>query len=343
MITDYLESLLGEGTPHNTRKGLQYSYECPLCNDHKERLFINVDRGKFFCHHCDAGGTIVTFIALFSNITWKQSLDIYREYQGYEIALPESIEDEIHSMLIELPQIEIPKYVHPLPDEMIFMDDARGKAGNEAWQYLKSRGVSMDTCLSQGIGYCAEGKYANRIIMPDFEDGELVYWQARTWEPEPKNKLLKKYFRKVLNPSLDEEQIDQGIVAIDKSEVVSNMDYIKELGMAVVCEGRFDSYTIGDFGACIHGKHLSDDQFLKLVLNKDKIDTVAVMLDGDAFSYSMSTADRLSRYMDNVLVCRLTGKDDPSKIGKKGVLEALNNAVQYDSMFRVKAQLKGWI
>ncbi len=343
MITDYIDSMLGEGTPHSTSKGMQYSYKCPLCDDHKERLFINVDRKVFKCHNCDEAGTLITFMSIYNHITWHDALDIFREYEGYEQPLPEDIEEEIYSKLIKVPPIEVPKFVHPLPEEFILMEDAKGKAGKEAMRYLRSRGVTMSMAERYYIGYCAEGKYANRIIMPDFEDNELIYWQARTWEPEPKLKLLKKHFRKVLNPSLSDEQLSKGIVQVGKSEVVSNLDFIKEEGMAVLCEGKMDAFTLGDIGGCIHGKSMSDTQFTKLVKNKDKIDVIYVMMDGDAFTYTVNIAKRLSRYFDDVYVCKIPEDKDPNTLGRKGCLEAITKAVKFDMMFEVRATLKGWI
>lgn len=342
MITDYLDDILDGGTPHKTSRGMQYSYKCPICDDWKERLFIHPDRGKYKCHNCDSAGTIVTFLSDYNHIPWKEALKLFREYQTYEIELPDEIENEVYNRLIRAPEIEVPKFVYPLPEEFILIEDAKGEAGRKAVQYLRSRGVSMDTAIQQYIGYCEEGQFANRIIMPDFEDGELVYWQARTWEPKPKLKLLQKYYRKVLNPTLTEEQIDDGYIAVDKSDVVSNIDFIRQTGIAVICEGRFDSYTIGETGACIHGKHMSDEQFLKLVKHKSEIDLVVVMLDGDAFKQAVSTAKRLSGYFDDVLVAKLPGNMDPNSLGKKGVLEALNNAIPYTPMFEVKARLRGW-
>ncbi len=340
---DYLDVILGEGTSHSTSKGHQVSYKCPLCGDHKERLFINVDKKVFFCHHCQATGSIVSFISDYTDIAWKDALDIYRQYETYEIKLPESIEEEVYSKLIEAPTIDIPQYVYPLPEEMIFMDEARGKAGNEAWRYLKSRGISMDTAINHGIGYCAEGKYTNRLILPDFEDSEVVYWQARTWEPAPRSKLLKKFYRKVLNPSLEEYQIKQGIRARDKSTIVGNIDGILESRAAVLVEGKFDQLTIRDSGGCLHGKHMSDEQFVKIVRNKKNIDVVVVMMDGDAFANAISTADRLYRHFDEVLVCKLPYEADPNSLGARGCLNILNQAEKYGPLFKVKAQLKGWI
>lgn len=343
MIVDYLDGAFGEGTHHNTSKGLQISYKCPFCGDYKERMFVNVDTKVFFCHNCDAKGSLVTLISDYASISWKEALDVYRQFEGYEVVLPESIEDEVFTRLIQTPVIERPKYVHPLPEEFILIEDAKGKAGNEAIRYLRSRGITLNMAERNYIGYCEEGKYANRIIMPDFEDGELIYWQARTWKKPPKNKLLKKVYRKVLNPSLTEEQLEAGIRAVDKSSVIGNIDSILDNGIAVLVEGKMDQYTLLDSGACLHGKYLSDDQFLKLVLNKDKIDCIAVMMDGDAFQQSVNIADRLYKHFDDVLVCRLPDNEDPNNLGTKKCLEILNDALPYSPLFGVKAKMKGWI
>lgn len=342
MLLDFLIGRLGNGTPHRTSKGMQYSWMCPLCDDHKERLFVNLDRQVFICHNCQTAGTAITLISLLEGVEWKKALDMYRGLEGYEKPLPEDLEQEVYQRLFKPDDVETSKYVYPLPDEFILIEQAVGKTGKKAKEYLRSRGVTLDMCEKYYIGYCEDGDYADRIVMPDFEDNELVYWQARTFLPTPTNPIIKKMFRKVLNPSLTKEQVAQGIVAVDKSEVISNIDFIKEYGMAVLCEGKMDSYTIGDIGGCLHGKVMSDAQFIKLVTNKDKIGTVAVMLDGDAFSNAISIADRLYRHYDDVLVCRLPKTDDPNTLGREGVLRCLQEAMPYSPSFAIKARLKGW-
>lgn len=343
MIEHYLESLMGEGTPHHTNKGMQYSYKCPICDDYKERFFVNIDRKVCYCHNCEYKGSIITFISDFNSVSWQDALDVFREYEGYDFVLPEDIEQEIYDKLYNTVTTEIPKIAHPLPEEFQLVEDLTGKTRNKVLKYLKSRGVTLDMAERYYIGYCSEGKYEDRIIMTDFENSDLVYWQARTILPTPKNPILKKAFRKVLNPSLTQEQLESGVRAIDKSDVVSNIDFILEEGIAVLCEGRMDSYTIGDTGACIHGKSISDTQFMKLVMNKNKIDLVVVMFDGDAFNKSLVTADRLYKHFDDVLVTKLPKDADPNSLGRKKVIEHINEAIPYSPMFNVKARLKGWV
>lgn len=344
MIIDYLNGVLGEGTPHSTSRGQQYSYCCPLCNDHKERLFVNIDNKKYICHNCQSAGSIITFMSEYHHMDWYDALKLFRQYEGYEIVLPDHLSDEIYERLNRnlIPVLK-EKYVYPLPDEFTLIENATGKAGEIAIKYLRSRGISLSKAEQNYIGYCATGDYANRIIMPDFEQGELRYWQARTWLPAPTNIVHKKFYRKVLNPSLTEEQIANGVVAVDKSEIVGNIDFIVEEGMAVLCEGKMDSYTIGNTGACLHGKYMSDAQFIKLVQNKDKIGIIAIMMDGDAMKNAIVTAGRLYKHYDEVLICKLPKDKDPNNLGAKGCLEALNDAMSYSPMFDIKARLKGWI
>lgn len=341
-ITDYLDSALGEGTPHHTSKGLQLSYDCPFCDDTKERLFINVDKQVCWCHNCEYTGSLVTFLADLSHIPWKDALKIFRDYEGYERPLSEDLEQEVYSKLFKQ-EIEIEKYVHPLPEEYIPITQAKGKAGQKAVDYIRSRGIGIETAIEQNLGYCAEGKYANRIILPDYEDGELVYWQSRTWLPTPKDPIQKKRFRKVLNPSLTKEQVADGIVAIDKSEVISNIDGARSQGMAVVTEGRFDALTIPGVGVCTHGKSMSDDQFMKLVANKDSLNIIAVMYDGDAFKHTLNTAKRLYQHFNDVLVCKLPEEEDPNSLGTKRCLEIIEQGIMFSPLLEVKMRLKGWV
>ncbi len=344
MLMDFLTASLGEGTPHHTSKGLQYSYVCPFCSDHKERLFVNVDRQVFICHNCETSGSAITLISMLEGISWKEALEQYRTVEGYDKPLPASLEQEVYSRLLAQGAEELTgnKYVYPLPEEFILLEDAKGPKGRQAQKYMISRGVTPKMWEKYYIGYCAEGVYADRVIMPDFEDNELIYWQARSFLPAPKLPILKKMFRKALNPHLTKEQVAEGIKAVDKSEVISNIDFILQEGMAVLCEGKMDAYTIGDFGGCLHGKVMSDAQFIKLVSNRKKIGTVAVMLDGDAVKNALVVADRLYKHFEEVLMCILPKDADPNSLGREGVLKYLQEAEHYSPSFAIKCRLKGW-
>ena len=345
MIKDYLDDLLGEGTSHSTSKGLQVSYKCPMCQDYKERMFVNIDKQVFKCHHCEEAGSTVYLVSRAQNISWGRALEVFRAYEGYERPLPEDVENEIITRLTsrKFEDIVMQKYVHPLPEEFIPIQEATGKKGLKAINYILNRGISIEQAIKQNVGYCAEGKYRNRLIMPDYEDGKLVYWQSRTWLRQPTDPVKKRMYRKVLNPSLTKEQIDEGILAVDKSEVVGNIDSVTENGIAILVEGKFDQYTLGDIGACLHGKHMSDSQYIKLIQRKDSIETIVVCLDGDAFKQGIVTADRLNKHYSEVLICRLPEDADPNALGAKRMSEIISDAEVYNNRYKIKAKLRGWL
>lgn len=343
MIMTYFDSILGEGTHHSTSKGDQYSYKCPYCNDYKERLFVNINRKVYYCHNCEAKGTMIGLLSDINHVTYGEALKIYREYEG-EYILPEEIENEIYNRLVlKGEELEIPKTAYELPEEFILLEEATGKAGREAVKYVKSRGISMKVAEQNYLGYCADGKYKNRIIMPDFENGDLVYWQARTWLPAPKTKAEKKWYRKVMNPSLSEEDKVRNLNMYDKSDIISNIDHVLSRGMAIICEGKMDSLKIGPLGACIHGKVMSDTQFIKLVRNKDKIHTIVVMLDGDALSSALKICDRLYKHFNNLYIAVLPQDKDPGDLSRPEIVSYIEGAELYTPYFAVKARLRGLI
>ncbi|WCS68757.1 DNA primase [Bacillus phage vB_BsuM-Goe19] len=342
MIKLYLDTIMGEGVYHNTSKGDQYSYKCRLCNDWKDRLYVSFDKQVYKCHNCEAKGTVVGLLSDVNHISYSEALKIFREYEG-ERRLPEDIEIEVYNRLIvgTTDELEVPKTAFDLPEEFILLEDAKGEAGRKAVRYIKSRGISLRTAEQNYLGYCEHGQYKNRIIMPDFEKGDLVYWQARTWLPKPKDRIKKKFYRKVLNPSLSEEDKERGLNVYHKSEIISNIDNVLDSGMAIICEGKMDSLKIGPLGACIHGKSMSDTQFIKLVKNKDKIHTIVVMLDGDALQQALDICERLSKHFSDVYIVVLPKDKDPGDLSRSEILSYIEGAELYTPYFTVKARLRG--
>ena len=55
--------------------------------------------------------------------------------------------------------------------------------------YIKRRKIYMDEVLKYNIGYCEDGLYGGRVIIPSYsEDGELNYFIARSFYEDSKMK-----------------------------------------------------------------------------------------------------------------------------------------------------------
>jgi DNA primase len=110
------------------------------------------------------------------------------------------------------------------------------------------------------IGFCYEGKYANRIIIPSYDaEGIVNYFVARSYETRP--------YRKYDNPEAEKQSIIFNEYLIDWNKDV------------YIVEGPFDSIFLINAIPML-GKVMSDLLFDKLYENAKKI---IIVLDGDAY------------------------------------------------------------
>jgi DNA primase len=144
--------------------------------------------------------------------------------------------------------------------------------------YLTERGLTLETLVDFGVGYCAKGMMEGRIAIPIHNpDGQVVAYSGRhvgdAPEGTPKYKLPPG-FRKSLE--------------------LFNLDRAKaEPGMLIVVEGFFDAMKLHQLGhrkvVALMGSSLSSAQEALLRRHTDKHSQILVMLDGDDAGRSAAT------------------------------------------------------
>jgi DNA primase len=155
-----------------------------------------------------------------------------------------------------------------------------------AIKYLNNRGITADDILRYRIGYCAQGAYANRIILPSYDgDNNLNYFTARTFYDGG---------RKYWNPPVSKNIICFENM-IDWSETV------------VLCEGMFDAISLRRNVIPLLGKTLPKK--LELALVSNKVIDVVVFLDEDARLDAIKIQQKLSSYGINTNIVITEGKD----------------------------------
>ena len=136
--------------------------------------------------------------------------------------------------------------------------------------YLTERGLSLETIVDFGIGYCAKGMMADRIAIPIHNaKGEVVAYAGRfpgeAPEGTPKYKLPQG-FRKSLE-----------LFNIDRAS--------KESGPLVIVEGFFGGMKLHQFGCrrvvALMGSTMSAAQEELIKRHTDRNSQVIVMLDED--------------------------------------------------------------
>jgi DNA primase len=303
-----IESVLGKG--QSTSKG-NYAFKCPFCTHHKNKMEISLrttaKRENFWhCWVCGAKGK--TILTLFKKIKAPKSkideLNI--------LIIPSKKENHVELGILELPK-EFISLSTPVEDKVAQIE------AKHALRFLKKRGLTQNDIKKYNIGFCKEGKYEYRVIIPSYdENSKLNYFIARDYK-EPS---LQKY----KNPPASAK------------DVIGFELYINWDAPIILVEGMFDALTIKRnviplFGKVIHGKLME-----KLV--KSSVDRIYIALDNDARRDALKQAEMLISYGKEVYLVEMEGKD-ANEIGFEQFLNTLEKTtpLNLQSLIEKKLQL----
>ena len=152
------------------KKANEYMYWSPFTSHHKPKLQINVKTGKWHCWVSNQGGH--NLFQLFKKL--KANREQFTEL-GELVGSPKSLSlssnrDKVNDKILRLPNEFKPMW-----------SNGGGIIQKHSWVYLQNRGITKGDILRYGIGYCEEGLYANRVIIPSYNsDGELNYFVGRS-------------------------------------------------------------------------------------------------------------------------------------------------------------------
>ena len=299
-VFEILEDIFGDYKNHNDYR-CQVSFDCPVCSydikgldhgDGKGNLEVNYKYGVYKCWVCaethDTHGSVHKLIKKFG--TPKQ-------LKKYLLLRPEENEDGTKRIY---KKVRLPREFIPFKD--VTMGMKLTPFFKQAYNYIKSRNITDEMCVKYNIGFCKDGLYENRIIIPSFDENhEVNYFIARSY--------LSKTKMKYKNPEAQKE-------IIIFNEYLINWD--KPI---YIVEGAFDSIFI-DNAIPMLGKFMSDYLFDKLYKNAKKI---IIILDPDAWSDAEKLYHKLNcgKLMGKVWIVKLEGNQDiadlQGKINEKDI------------------------
>jgi hypothetical protein len=183
---------------------------------------------------------------------------------------------------------------------------------SEDWAYMgafryitEERGFGLAEIAKYNIGYCCEGRYAGRVIVPSYSgDGSLNYFVARDYHWDSDIKYL--------NPRAPRDTIVFGS-RITWSQPVT------------LVEGVFDAMAARRNAIPLLGKRISPA--LRDKLSSEKPPKVYLALDRDAISDAGKLAEDLSLAGLDVRVAWL-GDEDPADMGFEAFQRRLRSAEQ---------------
>jgi DNA primase len=261
------------------------------------KLEVNVvpnSKGENFwhCWVCNAKGK--TLVGLFKKA--KSPTDKIAELKSM---LNFSSTQEEKEIVIN--KIHLPKEYKPLIN--LQRTDIVAK---HALMYLKKRGITKSDILKYNIGYCEEGRYANRVIIPSYDkDGSINYFIARDLNPDS----TKKYDAPKCN----------------KNEMIGLEYFINWNVPVILCEGMFDAIAIKRNAVPLLGKTIPRALMMKLI--DPQVKTVYVSLDKDALKDALQYAEQLLNLGKDVYLIDLQDKD-PSDMGFEKFTTLVHDAEQ---------------
>ena len=301
-----LESVLGAS--NKTSRG-NYAFKCPFCKHHKNKLEINcvTDEKKqnpWHCWVCEAKGK--TIKSLFKGI--KAPSNKVSELNLIIAPGDKRIKQEIGA--IELPKEFIPLYT--------LVEDRIGQIETKhALKFLKKRGITQEDIIKYNIGFCFNGPYKDRVIIPSYDENtSLNYFIARAYKDE---------MQKYKNPPTDA-----------KSAIGWEL-YINWNAPIILVEGVFDALTIKRNVIPLFGKIIHEKLLAKLV--RSSVNRIYIALDPDAIKNAFKHAELLMSYGKEVYLVELDGKD-ANEIGFERFLKTIEitEPLNFQSLLTKKLQ-----
>jgi DNA primase len=287
-IITILDSTLGVGS---SLKRNEQAHHCPFCNHHKKKLQVNLDTQRWHCWVCDSKGRSIYSLLRKLNVDIRD-LNKVRDVYGDE---PEYDSKEEYVAKLQLPKEFKQLYFKPT--------GSFNPSYNQAIHYLSKRGIAKADIVKHNIGFCEDGLYGGRVIIPSYDDsGELNYFVARSfYEDEP---------YKYKNPPISRD------VIVFENQINWNEPI-------TLVEGVFDSFSVKRNVIPLLGKFLLSK--LKNKIMERGVKEVTIMLDSDAVADSTKHTEW---FINNGIKVRniIPADKDAGEMGFKKVNELLKDA-----------------
>ena len=279
----------------------EYMWWSPFVNHHKPKLQVNIKNGKWHCWVSGQGGH--NLFQLFKKV--KATKKQYQELNE----LSDNFSFEYVPIKQENKEVKLPDEYKPM------WVKSNSPIYKHALKYLKSRGVSQDDMIKYSIGYCEDGLYSNRIIIPSYDDeGQLNFFIGR----DIFDSKLK--YRNSPTPK----------------DIIGFELFVNWEEPILLVEGALDAITSKVNSIPLFGKTIMNN--LKRKILEKKVKTLYVALDNDAVKDSMKIVEELMNEGIKVHMIKLTEKD-PNDIGYEKFTDIKNSTNETSFRELVKYKL----
>lgn len=293
------------------RSGEELLFCCPKCDHPKKKFSCNVNKNCFKCWVCGFSGRDITrLVKRYGTYRQQQEWNRYND----KIDLSSSFLSDIL-----FGEQETDRQTVSLPEEFNTLTCNSNLTSIFPRQFLRDRGISQQDILKWKIGYCAIGEYAERIIIPSFNnEGRVDYFIARTY----KNDWIK-----YKNPPAQ------------RNNIIFNELYVDWSADLVLTEGVFDAIVAGN-AIPLLGSALSErSRLFQEVIKHDT--AIYIALDYDAEKKAKHLIIDMIKYDIEIYKIDTKGFQDVGSMTKEEFKMRKNAAIQITSSNLFEYQLRG--
>lgn len=300
-LLSILDSVLGQ---HRAGTNHEFVWFCPFCGHRKPKLAINIASGKWHCWVCNSNGRKIINLFRKLNVS-KDQIKELAALMKEDLRLNDV--EQTHTVLT------IPAEYKPL-----WIASTDFEYGH-AVRFIKGRGLTASDILRYQIGYCTDGLYSGRIIIPSYDNlGKLNYFVARAYHDA--NTFSYK------NPPVSKD-----VIGFDF--------HINWKYPITICEGVFDAMAIKRNAIPVFGKTIQEK--LKEKIIREDIQDIYLALDKDAMKQTLRIAEQMMKENRNVYLVPLDDKD-PSKIGFEAMTKKYMKSAKkltFSELIKLKVEL----
>ena len=280
----------------------EYMFFSPFVSHYKPKLQINMSSQKWHCWVSDQGGH--SLYSLFKKI----NADSRYFSELKDIVFIPTTKDEIESKVI----VSLPREYQPL------WKLSKSLFYKHALNFLKKRGITKIDLQKYKLGFCDDGIYSNRVIVPSYDDsGILNYFVGRSFMGDN---------MKYKNPN-----VSRDIIPFDW--------FIAWSYPIVLCEGVFDAMSIRTNAIPMLSKKPSKSLLRKIF--EKQVNTIYIALDNDAKKDAYNLSEFFKDFGIDSKVVNLPKNEDPNDLGFERMTNLIGDTISSSFSDMISARLYG--
>lgn len=255
-----------------------YRFKNPFDSHPDKSMAVNFTLGVVKCFRKGYKSDVATFIKVLNNVDdYRKVIENYQPKEFTEFVRKD--------FTTELPE-----------GYRTFYEDSFLR--KQAIAYVKGRGFNYKELALSGIGYCDSGKHLGRIIIPYYEEDDLVFYTGRTFvDAEPKY--------------LNGQETTLGM-----SEVIYNSEALNMYREVYLLEGVFDALTIGDNAIAFGSNKLSPKQLT--IINDSNCEIINIVPDKNWYKRGIIHAMKIKKK------CYICDIGEDKDVNARGGIEGLD-------------------